>query len=109
MRCPTDVFDDLSRIFIFQLCVPFVEIPTWEFVQEDLHHNRLAIFNDDTMSLFRKHLAMILLFLTQILPCLAENLNTSRAERVNAALDRLEAAEKAAQEAREKVLNEGVG
>ncbi len=51
---------------------------------------------------------MILLFLTQILPCLAENLNTSRAERVNAALDRLEAAEKAGQEAREKVLNEGV-
>ena len=29
-------------------------------------------------------------------------------EKVNTALDRLEAAEKAAQEAREKVLNEGV-
>ena len=29
-------------------------------------------------------------------------------EKVNAAIDRLEAAEKAAQEAREKVLNEGV-
>ncbi len=30
-------------------------------------------------------------------------------EKVNAALDLLEAAEKAAQEAKEKVLNEGVG